>query len=298
MSEKTNKHDSDNTTLRFFYRILNFVIPKNRTGDRIFSYILFIFKHKRPPSNKMLFNDVLYKIKTSNEILDPLRVLVSDKELLKNYVRSVVGEQYNVRTLGILNDPEDVDRYEFPDNCCIKPTHLSGKVILRTNACPIDRNKIKSWFKLNRYSVGREANYRTLKPKIIIEELIFGRTNVEDFKFFCYNGIPKLIQVDIDRNTNHTRKFFDPEWHELEFSIIYPRNLSVIKKPENLFEMLSVVNILSKAFFFVRVDLYSNGKNILVGEITNCSENAGGYFIPRSAEEKISQYVFEKVGSK
>jgi hypothetical protein len=292
MSEKTNKRDSDNTALRFFYRILNYVIPENRTGDRIFSYILFIFKHKRLPSNKMLFNDVLYKIKTSNEILDPLRVLVSDKEHLKNYVRSIVGEQYNVRTFGILNDPEEVDRYEFPDNCCIKPTHLSGKVILRTNNGPIDSDKIKSWFKLNRYSVGREANYKTLKPKIIIEELIFGRTNVEDFKFFCYNGVPKLIQVDIDRSTNHTRKFFDPDWSELEFSIIYPRNLSFIKKPDNLSEMLTVVKKLSEPFGFIRVDLYSNGKNILVGEITNCSENAGGYFIPRSAEKNISEDIF------
>jgi hypothetical protein len=240
----------------------------------------------------MLFNDVLYRIKTSDEILDPMRVFVSDKEFLKIYVRAFAGENYNVRTYAILKDPKEVDNYQFPENCCIKPTHLSGKVILRTKNSPIDRGKIKSWFNLNRYSVGREANYRTLKPKIIVEELIFGRTNVEDFKFFCYNGIPKLIQVDIDRSTNHTRKFFDPNWKELEFSIIYPRNLQEMKRPENLPEMHDLVKKLSKEFGLVRVDLYSDGKSILVGEITNCSENAGGYFIPRSAEKQISEHIF------
>lgn len=292
MSKKLTTRDSDNTALKFFYRVLNFILPKNRTGDRIFSYILFIFKHRRLPSDKMLFNDVLYKIKTSNEILDPLRVFVSDKEFLKVYVRAFAGEKYNVRTYAILKDPAEIDNYEFPENCCIKPTHLSGKVILRTKNSLIDRDKIKSWFNLNRYSVGREANYRTLKPKVIIEELIFGRTNVEDFKFFCYNGVPKLIQVDLDRSIKHTRKFFDPDWNEFEFSIIYPRNLMEMKRPENLHEMLDVVNKLNKEFSMVRVDLYSDGKSILVGEITNCSENAGGYFIPRSAEKHISEHIF------
>jgi len=45
-------------------------------------------------------------------------------------------------------------------------------------------------------------------------------------------------------------------------------------------------------FSFVRVDLYSNGEKCLVGEITNCSENAGGQFIPKSGEQVASNMSF------
>ena len=58
-------------------------LPKNKVFDKFLSFIQFIFIHKRLPTNKKIFNDVLYKIKTSNEIDNPLRVYVSDKEYCK-----------------------------------------------------------------------------------------------------------------------------------------------------------------------------------------------------------------------
>ena len=66
-----------------------------------------------------------FRVKTSDEIEDPLRRFVSDKELVKEYVRETIGEQYNVPTLAVLHTPAEVDAYEFPANCCIKPTHAS-----------------------------------------------------------------------------------------------------------------------------------------------------------------------------
>jgi hypothetical protein len=39
----------------------------------------------------------------------------------------------------------------------------------------------------------------------------------------------------------------------------------------------------------VRVDLYSDNREVLVGEITNCSANAGGFFLPPSAERRASR---------
>jgi hypothetical protein len=42
----------------------------------------------------------------------------------------------------------------------------------------------------------------------------------------------------------------------------------------------------------VRIDLYSNGDKCLVGEIINCSENAGGQSIPKSGEQVASIIIF------
>jgi hypothetical protein len=267
-------------------------LPFNPTFDRLFHRLNFYRKHRRMPNGKMLFNDVLYRLKTSNEILDPLRVFVSDKEHVKQFVRDRIGEEYNVPTIAVLRSTAEVDAFEFPADCCIKPTHASGQVILRVNGSPIDREQIKRWFGIDYYRFGREWNYRGLEPKVIVEPLIFGGTNVEDFKIFCWKGEPRLIQVDIDRYINHTRKFFDVDWNEQDFSIIYPRSTADFPRPASLETMLAVARKLSAPFSLVRIDLYSDGAQVLVGEVTNCSENAGGYFVPRSAEVEASKLMF------
>lgn len=266
--------------------------PYTRPFDRLYHRILFYKKHRRWPGDALLWNDVWYRIKTSDEILDPLRVFVSDKEHVKHYVAGVVGDEHNVPTLAVLHSPAEVDAFDFPARCCIKPTQASAEVILRTAGEPIDRERIKRWFGLNYYYAGREINYRRLRPKVIVEPLIFDSDNVEDYKVFCWNGTPKFVQLDFDRHTNHTRKLFDTNWNEQDFSIIYPRNTSHVPRPASLELMLDVARRLSRGFSFVRIDLYSDQRRVLVGEITNCSANAGGFFLPRSAEEKASRIMF------
>jgi len=267
-------------------------LPYNRYGDNLYHRLLFLRKHGRWPGKKLLWNDVWCRVKTSGEIRDPLRVFVSDKEHVKEYVRNTVGEHHNVPTIAILYSPTEVEAFEFPANCCIKPTHASAQVVLRTDAAPIDRELIKRWFSLDYYKAGRESNYRTLRPKVIVEPLIFGSTNVDDYKIFCWRGVPKFIQQDFDRHTHHTRKLFDTNWNEQDFSIIYPRSNAASPKPKNLADMLAVARALSAPFSFIRIDLYSDGNQVLVGEITNCSANAGGFFLQRAAEHKASALMF------
>jgi len=63
-------------------KVLLALLPENRFGDTVFSWVSFVFYHGRlPDRNRMWFNDVLYAIKVSDEILDPLRVLTTDKML-------------------------------------------------------------------------------------------------------------------------------------------------------------------------------------------------------------------------
>ncbi len=268
------------------------MIPENRFGDRLFAFVNFAVRHRRLPTNKRIFNDVLYRIQTTNEILDPLRVFVTDKEFAKLYVKAVVGDKFNVPTIDVIRNADAVEHYDFPANCCIKPTHASGKVIRRTSNEPIDRTEIRSWFSLNYYKNGREANYRTLQPKIIIEPLIFDSANNDDYKLFCLDGNVKLILMNVDRYTNHTRRFFDADWHAMDFSIGYPMSKTIPARPGNLEEMLAVAQKLSSGFGFVRVDIYSNGETCYVGEITNCHARASQRFIPSTGEREASELIF------
>jgi teichuronopeptide biosynthesis TupA-like protein len=280
---------------RGVYRSFLRSLPESRAGDRLVSIIQFFRFHKRLPNRSMSYNDVLHRIKTSDDILDPLRVFVTDKEFLKLYVRAVVGDTYVVPTLDVIKSKAAIDAYEFPAQCCIKATHTSGRVILRKQGEPVDRALIKSWFDINYYRLGREANYKSLKPKVIVEPILFGSWNLKDYKIFCVNGTPKLIQVDVDRYIKHKRKYFDAAWNEQPFSIKYPRTDQTIPRPGNLDEMLSVAARLSRDFGFVRVDLYSDDNSVYVGEITHCADNADGRFMPASAEKLVSDYLFRDV---
>jgi len=290
------------TIVKKLYRILLKCIPENRFGDNLIAFVTFVRAHRRLPSHKPLFNDVLYRIKTTHEITDPVRVFVSDKEFVKLFVKAVAGDHFNVPTIKILHTIEEVIEYEFPSDCCIKPTHLSGEVILRRKNKPLDLTKIKNWFKSSYYHTNREANYKTLRPKVIVEPLIFGSDNLSDYKIFCYFGKPKLIQVDIDRYIEHTEKFFDTDWNEMPFSIHFPRSVHCqIEKPRNLDTMLSVASSLSNYFNFVRIDLYSNGDECLVGEITNCPGSATGFvenLYPSSKENRAKEIVIHPGNAK
>jgi len=274
------------------YHILNTIIPHNKVGDKFFLLILFIIRLKRLPTKKYIFNDFFFKIKTSREILNPLRVFVSDKEFVKIYIKALVGDKYNVPTIAILKNKDQVDTFDYPLSCCIKPTNSTGKTIFRKNGEFLDKSEIKKWFSINSYRIGRALNYKELVPKIIIEPIIFNNVNIEDYKFFCFNGRPKFIQVDIDRYTNHRRKFFDCEWNELDFSILYPKSDKIRPKPINLDEMIEVAKNLSKNFSLIRIDMYSNGKHLYVGEITNVHGNSNEYFIPKEAEITASKILF------
>ncbi len=272
--------------------LLRQMLPRDRAGDRIFGLIEFVRVHNRLPQKVLRFNDYLFHMKTGDEIVNPLRVFVTDKELVKIYVKGVVGDRHNVPTIDVLRSPEALDGYRFPDDCCIKPTHMSGRVAFRRNGGPVDLDKIRGWFTTNFYDLTREANYRHLSPKVIVEPIVFGDTNVNDYKFICHEGIPRLLQVDFDRRADHSRKFFDRHFVEQDFALQYKRYTGAFARPRNLARMFEVAAALAKAFSFVRIDLYSDGDECYVGEITNCHGNASERFLPASTEDLASGIVF------
>ena len=151
---------------------------------------------------------------------------------------------------------------------------------------------------MNYYNRSREINYKTLKPKVIVEPIVFNNTNIKDYKFFCYKGVPKLISVDFDRyineGKNHRRKYLNTNWEDQNFSILYPRYEGNIDKPLNLDTMLSVITKLAAStnLSFIRIDIYTDNQKIFIGEMTNIHGNASEHFYPASGEKLGSKIIF------
>ncbi len=266
------------------------LLPMNRFGDFLWAYLIHRvrfgkFPHLKGPGR---FSEHLLRIKLSDDGKNPLRVQVSDKELVKDYVRDKLGEGFTPNTLAILHSKEDLRSYSFPKICIIKPTHAAGKFILHSSdSNEINYSEIDSWFDTNYYYAAREPNYRSLVPKVIIEELIVepGRQVPRDYKFFCFHGVPAFIAIQQDRMEGLKINYYSTNWVELNFCRCeYERSSSYVDRPKKLEQMLEIARILSKDFSFIRVDLYQIGEKTLVGELTNFPDACTSRFTPESAD--------------
>ena len=112
---------------RFFLKNL----PVNKFFDNLLSFIQFSYIHKRLPSKKKYFNDVLYQIKTSNEIDDPLRVFVTDKEYSKIFLKEIIDSKFLIKNLLVTKNLKELKTFNIDQDCIIKPTHLAGKYIIK-----------------------------------------------------------------------------------------------------------------------------------------------------------------------
>lgn len=275
-----------------FLALFSRLIPETPRGDCCLRFARFVITHERIPNATPLINNVLYHLSVGSAIRDPLRVFTTDKALAKLYVTAIAGADYTVPTLGLLRTPAEIKSYQFPARCCIKPTHASGAVILRTSNEPLDHDVIASWLDINYYQRQREANYRYLRPGVIVEPLIFNCVDLDDYKFFCYQGQPRMIQVDVNRHNEHRRCLFNTRWKLLDYTCSHAPPAMPPPQPANLSTMLKLAATLSKEFSLVRIDLYSNGNECRFGEITHCSESARSVYRPREAERAASQLVF------
>jgi len=275
-------------------KVLRSLLPETPLGDRIYSTARFLRHHRRLPRFRgpQTFNDHLFRLKHGGALDEPLRHYTSDKEQVKSYVEEVIGSDYVLPTLGLLSGDLEVERYRVSRApCIVKPTHLSGHVmIVRDPDRDLDRAEMKRWLRLDHYRLCREANYRGLQRRILVEEFFSedGTTPADDYKVFCFAGEPKMIQVDRGRFGNHFRRFFSPRWQALPFSYIHPSR-GEFPRPDFLDALLALSRRLAAPFSFIRVDFLVARGEMKVGELTSCPQSALGAFRPASFDRRLGR---------
>ena len=226
-----------------------------------------------------------------------MHTICADKLLVRNYVRDKIGDSYLVPLLFVTDNVADLIPRNLPNEpLIIKTSHDSGKVVIVSSKDQADwgviQQVIKKKLRHNFYRNNREWQYKNITPRIIVEKLILGKDNKipRDYKLFCFNGKVKIIQVDLDRFTNHRRNLYDVNWQFLNCTLKFP-NGHKVNKPKNMKKMIDIANSLSKEFIFSRVDLFSVSNKIYFGEIT--FHPGGGFekFTPNEYDYKIGAYL-------
>lgn len=267
---------------------LKYVLPQTRSFDTVLAYLYFYAYQGRLPGQSETLNNHLFRLKTTDEIKDPLRTFISDKEFVKLFVKALVGDEYNIPTEAVLRSPEELDAYAFPHSCVIKATHSSRRIVLREAGEAIDLSRLRSWFRHNYYRSSREYNYKHLRPKIIVEPYIGSGEPLEEFKIFCRDGQPKAVRYFHDRY-GEDRRF----WLDLDLCAVDRDNAP--EPPiarDRLDDMLHVARTLSARFSFIRVDILRHRDRIYLNELTNLHNNAGYVFDNPGVEDTVNAMLF------
>ena len=209
-----------------------------------------------------------------------------DKIKVKEYIKEILGEEYVIPTIGEWDSASNIDFDSLPSEYVLKCNHDSGSIHFHKKDAPINRHKVvkelNKVLKTNYYWIGRETPYRYVKPKVFAEQLIENDAigELRDYKFFCFNGEPKVFKIDFDRFDDHKANYFDIEGNLLPFGEVNPPPVQDVNLeiPRNLPEMIDAARKIAKNLPFVRVDLYNINEKIMFGEITLFPTSGFGRF--------------------
>ena len=243
--------------------------------------------------------------KTFNEKLQWLKLYdrkpeysdMVDKAEAKRVVANLVGEQHIIPTLGIWNKFDDIDFSQLPDKFVLKTTHGCGGVIICKDKAKLDiaavKKEIDFSYKYNYFAYGREWPYKSLKPRIIAEQLMVDESGVElkDYKFFCFDGEPKALFVATDRPHDTRFDFFDLEFNHLPFTNGHENATKQIHKPLNFELMIDIARKLSVGIPHVRVDLYNINGIVYFGELTFFHWGGMVPFVPEEWDYKFGSWI-------
>ena len=221
------------------------------------------------------YNEKLQWLKLYNR--QPEYIQMVDKVEAKKYAAKIIGEEHIIPTLAVYDRVEDIDFDALPNQFVLKCTHDSGGIVICPDKSKLNKDaaikKLTSGLKQNYYYQNREWPYKNVRPRIIAEQYMTddGKGELKDYKFFCFDGEPKVMFVASDRfNKLEETKFdfFDMDFKHLPFINGHPNATKEIVKPVGYDEMKQLAASLSQNIPHVRVDLYNIQGKIYFGEMT------------------------------
>ena len=227
---------------------------------------------------------------------DPVYAFLSDKYRVRKWVEEKIGAEYLVPLVGCWEHFDEIDFDTFPQQFVIKTNNgTQSNIIVKDKKEFLKRKRSSGiateyWLNPTEFLYGLELHYFDIKPLIIAEQYlqpVGGKSDLTDYKFFCFNGKPFVCEAIENRSSNETIDFYDLDWNHIPVARPpHSVNKNVSPKPAHYDEMVKLAGILSKGFQFVRVDLYDNN-GIYFGEMTFTPASGLLPFDPKDLEYQL-----------
>lgn len=225
----------------------------------------------------------------------PLLETCSDKWAVRDFISSVIGDEFLVPAVGVYEDVEKIpfDDLHFP--VVFKLTNGSGEVLFWN---PEDMDRIAgtkeilaSWLEpcRNHYYYSYEWWYKNLPSRIICEKFL--ADDIVDYKVWCFNGKPSLVLACTERCRELKVTYFDLQWNQLPVMRGQKSSEVPIAPPETLDEMIRLAGKLAEHFPFARIDFYEVDGRPYVGEITFGPGNGMERFDPVEWDHRLGEHL-------
>ena len=229
---------------------------------------------------------------------NPLYHILADKIAVKEYVASKIGWEHIIRTIGVWDRFDEIDFNALPERFVLKCNHNSGNNVIVRDRKTLDTGTagrlIGKSLACDYYKLYREWAYKGIARKVFAEEYLdAGNKDLIDYKFFCFNGVPKFINVSRFPHSDAIEiSLLTPDWELTPYQRAEYRQLSISpEKPGKLGEMLDIARTLSEGIPFVRVDLYEVDGTVYFGELTFYPTGGFVYFSPEEWNETIGSWI-------
>jgi len=247
--------------------------------------------------NPRTFNEKLLhrKLYTNN----PQFTVVEDKWAVREYVRNAVGEDILPTVYHVTDDPDDIPFDNLPDAYVLKPTHMSGNVVIIDQDENPDitalREQCRCWLSTTYGTKQGEYWYRDIKPRIIVEErLTDDRLHVPaDFKFYVFHGRVEMLYVLQHANDGADKQYnyYTRQWEPLDIQFHHWEVGPGYDRPDKLERMIEIAELLGDGFDHIRVDLYApDDDRIIFGELTVAEGSGWNQFSAWEDDLAIGSY--------
>lgn len=287
-------------------KILNLIFPLILRTINLNTYIKIrsFIQLKYIKIKEDRFSTFLLKILKGGELKEKkLRKIAADRIRVRKFIKENCDEVLLPPLYWRGNTLSKFEYKKLPQFFYIKHRSSSGKTRL-INKRVQNLNQINWWIWLNSlidYGWLTRQWFYTKTKEFIVEGLISDKP-LEDYKFFCINGRPFLLQVDIDRKINHKRNFYSIK-NEGKICTFLDVKLHCIENDlsfslPNIVNAYGIASRLSREFSFIRVDLYIVNNKVFFGELTNLPGSGFAMFSPPLFDERIFKLMNQKTLSK
>lgn len=206
---------------------------------------------------------------------DDRKAKCADKYLAREYISEKGFGEYLPKLIGVYESVNEIDFQKLPQKFALKCTHGAGFNVICKNKDKLNiekaRKDLNKWIHTDFGISAGELHYSEMKPRIICEEFLDGLEDGVpiDYKFFCFNGKPKFLEVCTGRFENLKFSFYDMDWNFLDYqSEKYKGKVEKINMPQSFEKMREIAKVLSADFNFVRVDFFDIKGKAYIGEMT------------------------------